>query len=182
MKKLKIMVIALLSIVMVCGTAIPSYAASTDVMIEVRETAMDNVSVTVPTTLPIVFNENGTNTLPTNWNIENTSAIAGIHLSKVEMNAGESGWKLLADSEDTRKLPLDTKAVQFSIGKESNMKTVAPVSGTESASGTVSFDADEIVIASGETQTLAFKVNRGAFSSSQASAKAFDMVLTFKFN
>lgn len=182
MKKMNKIIALVLSLVVVLGMTIPAQAASTEVMIEVKETAMDNVSVTVPTTLPIVFNENGTNTLPTNWNIENTSAIAGIHLSKVEMNAGESGWKLLADSENTKKLPLDTKSIQFSIGKDNALKTVAPVSGTESASGTVSFDAGEIVIASGETQTLAFKVNRGAFSSSQASAKAFDMVLTFKFN
>ena len=33
-----------------------------------------------------------------------------------------------------------------------------------------------------ETQVLSFGVERGAFTKSEASAKAFDMVLTFNFN
>ena len=76
-------VAAILSVVVIMGAAIPVNAASTDVNIEVKATAMDNVSVTVPTVLPIVFNEDGTNTLPSNWTIENISSIAGIHLRNV---------------------------------------------------------------------------------------------------
>lgn len=173
---------AILSLVVVMGAAIPVNAASADVNIEVKATTMDNVSVTVPTTLPIVFNEDGTNTLPTNWTIENISSIAGIHLSTVDMNAGASGWKVLAASQDTKTLSADTKAMKFSVGKSGALKLVAPTSGNESATGTVSFDDNAISIPSGQTQVLSFDVQRGAFTQDVATAKAFDMVLTFNFN
>lgn len=173
---------AILSFVVIMGATIPVNAASADVNIEVKATTMDNVSVTVPTTLPVVFNEDGSNTLPTNWAIENISSIAGIHLSAVDMDANSSGWKLLADTQDTKALKADTKSIKFSVGKQGSLKLVAPTSGTESATGTVSFDDNEITIASGQTQVLSFDVQRGAFTQDIASAKAFDMVLTFNFN
>lgn len=182
MKKFKILVAALLSVTVVLGTAVPTFAASTDVTIEVEATDMDNVSVTVPTTLPIVFNADGTNTLPSNWTIENKSTIAGIHLSKISMDAGGTGWKLLAASEDVSALSADTKSIQFLAGKAGELKLVAPNSGTENATGSVSFGDTEISIPSGETQVLSFDVERGAFTVTEASAKAFDMVLTFNFN
>ena len=87
MKKVKVLLAALLSVTVVLGTVVPTQAASSTVDIEVKATDMDNVSVTVPSSIPIVFNADGSNTLPTNWTIENKSAIAGIHLSKIEMNA-----------------------------------------------------------------------------------------------
>lgn len=179
MKKL---LATILSVIVLVGGTIPVNAASADVNIEVKATTMDNVSVTVPTTLPIVFNENGTNTLPSNWTIENVSSIAGIHLAEVSMDAKNTGWKLLASSVDTKTLKADTKSMQFSIGKTGEMKTVVPASGTENAKGTVQFDSAAITIPSGKTQVLSFSVKRGAFTSGQSAAKAFDMVLTFKFN
>ena len=182
MKKVKVLLAALLSVTVVLGTAIPTDAASADVNIEVQETTMDNVSVTVPTSIPIVFNADGTNTLPTNWTIENLSAIAGIHLSQIDMNAGNSGWKLLAASQNVKTISKDTKSIKFSVGKAGDLKLIAPTSGTENASGTGVFGNAEISIPSGETQVLSFDVQRGAFTKSEASAKAFDMVLTFKFN
>ena len=57
------------------GAAIPVNAASADVKIQVEATTMDNVSVTIPTTLPIIFVEDGTNILPSDWTIENVSSI-----------------------------------------------------------------------------------------------------------
>lgn len=179
---MKVLLAALLSVTVVLGTAVPTYAASADVNIEVQETTMDNVSVTVPTSIPIVFNADGTNTLPTNWTIENLSTIAGIHLSQIDMNGGNSGWKLLADSQNVKTISKDTKSIKFSVGKAGALKLVAPTSGTENASGTVTFGDTEISIPSGKTQVLSFDVERGAFTKSEASAKAFDMVLTFKFN
>lgn len=182
MKKLNLLLGALLSFTIIFGAAVTANAASTEVYIEIKETAMDNVSVTVPSTLPIIFNEDGTNTLPTNWSIENKSPIAGIHLSKIDMDAGESNWKLLADSQDTKSLAADTKSIRFSVGKGASLKTVVPTNGTEDSKGSVTFGASEIAIASGEKQILSFGVKRGAFTTSQASAKAFDMILTFDFN
>ena len=182
MKQVKVLLAALLSVTVILGTAVPTYAASSDVKIEVKETTMDNVSVTVPTTIPIVFNADGSNTLPTNWTIENVSTIAGIHLAKIDMDAGSSGWKLLADTQNVKTLSKDTKSIKFSVGKAGALKLVAPTSGTDSTSGSVTFGNTEIEIPSGQTQVLSFGVERGAFTKSEASAKAFDMVLTFNFN
>ena len=182
MKKTNVIIAAALSMVVLFGAAIPAKAASTEVTIEVKETIMDNVSVTVPTNLPIIFNEDGTNTLPTNWSIENISTIAGIHLAQIEMDGSGTGWKLLAESEDTKTMPVDSKAIQFSVGKEGALKMVVPNTGSENSQGAVTFLADEISIPSGETQVLSFEVERGAFTKSTASSKAFDMVLTFEFN
>lgn len=173
---------AILSVVVIMGAAIPVNAASADVNIEVKATTMDNVSVTIPSTLPIVFNEDGTNTLPSNWTIENISSIAGIHLSSVDMNSNESGWKLLAASQDTKTLKADTKSIKFSIGKQGALKLVAPLTGNEGMGGSVRFEDNAISIPSGQTQVLSFDVQRGAFTQDMASAKAFDMVLTFNFN
>ncbi len=182
MKKAKMILAAILSVTIILGGTIPSYAASTDVTIEVEATAMDRVSVTVPTTLPILFNEDGSNTLPTNWTIENRSAIAGIHLASVSMDAKTTGWKLMGSSGDTRVLKADTKTIQFSVGKSGALKMITPTSGSESATGMVEFDDADIVIPSGQTQVLSFTVSRGAFTKASAAAKAFDMVLTFAFN
>ena len=52
MKKVNIAIAAVLSMVVVFGATIPAQAASSDVNIEIKETTMDQVSVTVPTTLP----------------------------------------------------------------------------------------------------------------------------------
>ena len=182
MKKTSIIMAALLSVTILFSGVIPAQAASAEVNIEVKATTMDNVSVTVPTTLPVVFNEDGTNTLPTNWTIENISSIAGIHLSEVDMDAKTSGWKLLSASQDTKVLKADTKSIQFSIGEEGALKLVAPTSGNENAVGRVTFEETEIAIPSGETAVLSFDIKRGAFTEDMAAAKAFDMVLTFNFN
>lgn len=173
---------AILSLVVIMGAAIPVNAASADVKIQVEKTTMDNVSVTVPSTLPIVFVEDGTNILPSDWTIENISDIAGIHLSSVDMNSNESGWKLLAASQDTRTLKADTKSIKFSVGKPGALKLVAPLTGNEGMGGSVRFDANAITIAAGQSQVLAFDVQRGAFTQDIAAATAFIMTLTFKFN
>ena len=182
MKKWNILLAALLTITAIMGTTVPVEASSSVVNIEVKATTMDQVSVTVPTLLPIVFNEDGSNTLPTNWTIENKSTIAGIHLKQIDMVSKGDVWKLLADSRDTKTLSADTKAMKFSIGKEGELKVVAPTEGTEHSSGQLEFATGEISIPSGKTQKLDFGVERGAFTESQAYAEAFNMVLTFRFN
>lgn len=183
MKKTKVLLATLLTATAVVGSVLPAQAAQTsEVLIDVKATAMDRTSVTVPGTLPVVFNEDGTNLLPSDWKIENVSTIAGLHLAKVEMDSKESGWKLLADSADTKTLPVDTKSIQFYMGKVGELKLIAPTSGMESTTGLFAFEPDDISIPSGEAQVISFSINRGAFKTAKAAAKAFDMVLTFEFN
>lgn len=180
MKKKLLSLILFATLVM--GAAISANAASSEVDITIKATTMDNVSVTVPTTLPIIFNEDGSNTLPSNWTIKNVSTIAGIHLSEINLNSESTGWKLLTESENTKILAADTKSIKFYAGKAGNLKLVSPASSTANTEGSVTYAANEIAIASGESQVLTFEVERGAFTKAEASAKAFNMVLTFEFN
>ena len=173
--------VAILTLVVVMGAAIPVNAASAEVQIQVNATDM-NTSVTVPTQIPIIFNEDGTNTYPENWIVENNSAIAGIYLYQVRMDAGNTGWKVLASNGDTTKLAADTKAVQFSMGKEGNLKLVNPGGGAESSAGVLVYGEQEIQIPAGEDTKIEFNVERGAFTESIDMQKAFDMELTFKFS
>ena len=176
----KRVLVAILSMVVLVGAAIPVNAASADVNIEIKATDM-NMSVTVPSTLPIVFNEDGTNTFPSNWTIENVSSLAGIHLSTVDMNANSSGWKLVKESSSVKTQTVNGKAIKFFVGVPGNIKLVQPSNGNESETGTTSFGNTDICIAAGETKELTFAVERGAFTTPQSSEKAFDMVLTFEF-
>lgn len=183
MKKVRVLLAALLSVTVVLGTAVPTYAAEpvSNVLIEVNATDM-NVSVTVPSTLPIVFNADGTNTFPDNWTIENVSALAGIHLKQIDLHADGTGWKLVNDSETVRTQVANGKAIKFFAGVEGNMQLVEPDNGSESENGTATFGVSDICIASGQTKDINFSVERGAFTQTTVSAKAFTMELGFEFN
>ena len=150
-------------------------AASADVNIEVKATDM-NVSVTVPTVVPIVFNEDGTNTYPTNWTIENISSIAGIYLYSVDLT-GNNGWKLLTQAQDAKLLAVDSKKVKFTVGAGNAMNFVTPTTETE---GHTEFGATDIQLPSGTTKTLDFEVERGAFNQDASMEKAFDFNNTKK--
>ena len=180
MKKINVLLAALLSVTVLFGAAVPANAASADVNIEIKATTMDGVSVTVPTQLPILFNADGTNTIPDNWNIKNVSSIAGIHLEKIDMTV--NGWKLLPQSATISELPVNTHSLRFYAGPEGNVKLVAPKDGTENAVGSVTFDKTEFSLESGTDADLLFNVERGAFDVDKSAPEAFEMVLTFKFN
>ena len=184
MKKVKVLLATLLSATFVLGATVPAYAAeepAADVKIQIDATDM-NVSVTVPSVLPIVFNADGTNTIPDNWEIQNVSAIAGIHLTEVALDAESSGWVLLDAERDVSELLAGTKAVKFYAGNAGALKLVKPTEGTECTTGNVTFEESELSISSGEAKKLSFQVERGAFKQTQASSKAFKMLLTFDFN
>lgn len=180
MKKINVLLAALLSVTVLFGAAVPANAASADVNIEIKATTMDGVSVTVPTQLPILFNADGTNTIPDNWNIKNVSSIAGIHLEKIDMTG--NGWKLLPQSAVISELPVNSHSLRFYAGPEGNVKLVSPTGGAENASGSVTFEKTEFSLESGADADLLFDVERGAFDADKSAPEAFEMVLTFKFN
>lgn len=183
MKKVKVLLASLLSITVVLGSVVPSYAAEpvSEVQIAIEATDM-NVSVTVPSTLPIIFNADGTNTFADNWSIKNISALAGIHLTGVHLNGDGTGWKVVKDSATVKTQEVNGKSVKFFVGVPETMQLVMPSNGSESETGTATFDVDDICIPSGATKTLEFAVERGAFTETTASAKAFSMTLDFAFN
>ena len=183
MKKMRKMMATLLALTIVFGATVPVNAAkSTDVMIAVEETNMDKVSITVPATLPIVFNEDGTNTVPTNWTIDNHSKFATLYIASVQLDAKDSGWELLMDTQDVSELPADTKAMKLLVGADDVSEYVYPNEGMMASAGRASFSKGDISIASEEHKTMYFSIERGAFTTSQPSAKAFEMVITFGFN
>ncbi len=177
MKRMKVIVAALLAVTVIFGGVVPAHAASAEVNIEVKATDM-NVSVTVPTTIPIVFNEDGTNTYPTNWTVENVSTIAGIYLESVDLTSN-NGWSLLKGSEDSKKLPVDTKKMKLRMGVEDIMNLVEP---TADSDGYTMYNPSDIQLPSGTSKTINFEVERGAFNEGASMETAFDMVLTFQFS
>lgn len=174
MKNLKVLSVSALAL----STLVIPASASTDVKIETKATEMN---VTVPSSVEFIFNEDGSNTLPTNFNITNNSQIARVSLVKAEMDSANSGWRLLPSTSDTKLLAVDSKDIQFYMGLADNEKIVNP-GNTVANTGNVTWDNGEITIDALQTQNIAFDINRGAFNSAQSSAKAFDMTLTFEFN
>lgn len=177
MKKLNVLLAAVLSVALLFGANISASAASAEVQFEVKATDI-NVAVNVPTTLPIVFNEDGTNTYPTNWTIENTSPIARIYLYSVALTA-DNDWTLMTAGMDPKFTDVDSKKIKFYVGPEDDLQFM---SGRDSGtSGYIEFEPEEFTILSNSSKDLCFEVERGAYTQNASLQKAFDMVLTFKF-
>lgn len=201
MKKTKLLLGSTLCLGLMAGLTVPTNAA-TDVTIEIQETDLNNdigyvedkdgdgipdadmseFSVTVPAALPIIFNSDGTNTLPTNWQIENRSSIANISLTKVELDAKDSGWKLLPKSQEISNLAADTKAMKFYMGKSSNSLALVTPNEENNSLGSYEWENGSFTIPTESGKNVSFKVERGAFTSSESAASAFEMLLTFEFN
>ncbi len=178
MKKVKVFLAALLAVTVLFGGATPAHAKSAVVDITVEATDM-SVSVTVPSTIPIVFNEDGTNTYPSNWVIENNSNIAGIYLDDVAFTA-KNGWSLLGLDEDAKALPVGTKQVKFFMGTEEIFNHVTPAG--LSGGGGVSFEPTDIQLPARTSQKMEFEVERGAFTEAITAERAFELVFTFQFS
>jgi hypothetical protein len=175
MKKVNVFLAALLSVTILFGGAIPAQAASAEVTVEVKATDV-NTSVTVPSVLPIIFNEDGTNTYPSNWTIQNNSQIARVYLYSIKVDT-VNDWTLMTEAQDPIYNDVDSKKLKFYAGVEDNMQLL---NGTDSAY--VEFDPfDCLILPNGGTKDLSFKVERGAYTQSQSAKKVMEMVLTFKY-
>lgn len=201
MKKTKLLLGSTLCLGLMAGLAVPTNAA-TDVTIEIEETDLNNnigyvedkdgdglpdedmseFSVTVPAVLPIIFNSDGTNTLPTNWKVTNNSSIANISLVKVELDAKDSGWELLPESQEISSLAADTNAMKFYMGKSSNNLALITPNEDNASLGSYTWDNGVFTIPVETEKNVSFNVERGAFTSSQSASSAFEMLLTFEFN
>lgn len=159
-------------------------ASGSELNFEVEST---NVNVTVPTSVPFIFNRDGDTLVPNNFIIENNSKIAGIYLENITLDSKKEGWKVVDENFDLTTMGVDAKNVRIKFGKKGEgevMKFIEP-SGIRSAGvsrvGSASFDNSEINIQATKTQKLDFEIERGAFSKDEASSKAFDMTLQFRF-
>lgn len=177
----KILLSSALCVGMLANTSLVANAADfgSQIDIEVKATTVD---VTVPSSAPFVFNEDETNTLPSNWTIKNNSKIARVYVSKISVDGTDASWKVVDGTYDLKTMPVNTKNVRLKFGKEGALKLVAPKSGTENAQGEYVFGASDIVVPAGQTQELKFDIERGSFTQTQASSKAFNMTVEFNFS
>ena len=169
----------LLTVTVLFGGTMPAQAASAEVGIEIKATDI-NMAVTVPSQIPIIFNEDGTNTYPQNWTIVNESKIAGVYLEEVQMKQAEAGWYLAYEVITQEQLLVNTKTIKFYMGKPGDLKIINPQGGMITSKGARSF-SNALRIPAGEELTLDFKVERGAFTESYDMEKAFDMEFKFQF-
>lgn len=179
MKRVSVFLAAVLAVTVLFGGVMPSQAASAEVGIEIKATDI-NMAVTVPSQIPIIFNEDGTNTYPQNWTIVNESEIAGVYLDTVRMTQAEGGWYLAHNVLGQKDLAVNSKHIKFYMGKPGDLKIINPQGGMVTSQGESSF-ANTLPIPAGEELTLDFKVERGAFTESFNMQKAFDMEFTFVF-
>lgn len=178
--KMNVVLAMVLSVTLLFGATISANAASAEVKFDVKQTDT-NLAINVPTTLPIIFNEDGTNTYPTNWEIQNVGVLGCVCLKNVEMEATDAGWTLLDEKVDTSKLPVDTKSVKFKMGTEGSLRTVNPRTSDNPSLGLMYLEDDELTIEAGESKLIQFEVERGAFSKDISNRTTFNITLVFKY-
>ena len=147
---------------------------NTDVNVQVEATTMN---VTVPVSLPITFESDGSNTTPENFAVTNNSDIAGIHIAKIEFD-GENDWRLLPESADINNLDINSKDIKFSV----NDKLITPNGDVADDKGSILCDENDFNIEANSSINLKFDIEHGIFTENLPSEKAFTMVTTFAFN
>ena len=177
MKKILSIIIAIVLTFCLSLSVFATGTKSSTVNIQVKPTTMN---VTVPSSMPFVFNEDGTNTYPNNITITNNSTISNIYLAKVEMNGSSTGWKLLKDTYDVTNLSVNEKATIFKMGLSGALHTVTP-STDKATTGVATWTQSEFTIKSKETKTLAFDIKRGSFTDSTAQSVAYNITMTYNF-
>lgn len=179
MKKVSVFLAALLAVTVLFGGAMPAKAASAEVGIEIKATDV-NVAVTVPSQVPIVFNEDGSNTYPINWSITN-DGIARMRVSRIDARANGSGWNITGPETNVSTLPANTKTIQLYIGESNNKATLYPDNGYTDDEALCLFFGSAMNIPAGESLIVDFEIVRGAFTESASMSKAFDLEFTFEF-
>lgn len=114
----------------------------------------ENISVTVPSNLQIVFNEDGS-TAVSDYEIENQSVVP-IHITNIEVTP-YNGWCLVAKQE---KIQANQKKLVFTF-REQCLKE-----GSNSL---------QLTVPEKSKQNIGIQVSRGAWSNSQPEEKAFEM-------
>jgi len=179
MKKKNLFLVVLLAVTVLFGGTMQTMAASSEVGIEIKATDV-NVAVTVPSQIPIVFNEDGTNTYPINWSVTN-EGISKLRVSRIDARANGSGWTIAHPSVEISELPANTKTIQLYIGEASNKATMYPDKSEIDENAICLFSESAMNIPVGESLVVDFEIVRGAFTESASMEKAFDLEFTFEF-
>lgn len=176
-KKYRALLVAVLSFTMLAGATMTTNAAGTNVMFTVEATDI-TTAVTVPGTIPITFNADGTNTYPTNWAITNNSENASIKLTTITASLVRSAWRLLYNTDSMKDVTCDTNKIKFYMGVTGNMQFMAPDS---TGVGHINYGNSGIKIEAGESKVFSFEVKRGAFSESREEALGMELTLNFEY-
>lgn len=176
-KRISVMVLALFTVI---STVTQVSAFSSQISIRAEPTL---VNITMPQDAAFIFNEDGTNIVPENFNIQNNSSISGIHIDRIQLSEkNSSGWKL-STNPDLTTLPVNEKVVYLKIGKEGSEKHIKSIDNTDkSSTGESTFDAGDFVIPASSQTRLSFDITRGSFTKPVESSGAFDMTIDFSFN
>lgn len=180
MKINKLLMAGVLSLGVLGNSTLPVFAATgsygSSLEIEVRNTTMD---VTVPATLPMIFAEDGSNVLPDNWTVKNNSKTTKLYVSRIAVDAGNSGWKVVDDTVTPSNEYDNTKVIKLKMGKRGSEKLIKPVYSERNAEGLHQFANTDIVINPEQSETLSIQVERPRFTNSIANSKAFDLTIEF---
>lgn len=135
------------------------------------------VDITVPGTISFAFNADGSNDIPDNFIITNHNKIASFYLKDVNVNAGESGWKIASSDE---KIPMDEKTIMLKMGMKNAEKEIVPTNGTKDSIGAVSYTSSEFLLKPEVDTQMSFVVNRPIYTEQIKQTKAFDMDMNFE--
>lgn len=182
MKTFKTTAVAALALASITLGALPAFAlegdtANSELTIDVKATELN---MTVPGEAAVLFNEDETVTVPTNFDISNNSEVTAVSLTRVALDGG-SDWVLASDAKDLKQNGSDTKEARIKLGAEGKLKVIAPTEGNSAATGEATWANGEQSFAPSSTTNIKFEVERGAFSEAVAKAKAYDMTLNFEF-
>ena len=173
---------AALTVGMLGMTVTPAFAAGNggNVNVDIQAKAT-TVNVTVSDTAAFVFNEDGTNTTPSNFTVTNNSEIAGLHLVSANFTQeADKGWTIEDQNYSFKTMAKDTKKVALQLGAEGKLKDV--IKGTDGKTGKATFGANDFQLPAKTSKTVKFGVKRGAFSQAVANETAFKMVMNYEFD
>lgn len=146
-------------------TADDGYSSETNIDLNVEAATID---VTVPSSIDFIFNSDGSNTVPTNWKIENNGQVE-VMVSSLNL-ASVNDWKL------SSKAPTETNDKTIVLTIDNTLGTIAQ----DGLSATY-FNDGSLKIAKDDSHTFELGVQRANFSKNIASSKAFTATLNFKY-
>lgn len=165
----KMTLFGITSSMMVGLVPLSSFAAEID-----GATSNDGVNVTIPTEINVKFNADGTNTID-NLGIVNNSKNKEIYVNSISLDGSENNWSLLDSKTDIKTLSKDSKKVQFYV----NDNIIEP---NGEYKGLINFENKYSTIDSGDSGSLKFSINRGAFTKDIDAQKMFDMTINFGYS
>lgn len=173
---------AALTVGMLGMTVTPAFAAGNGENVNVDiEAKATTVNVTVSDTAAFVFNEDGTNTTPSNYTVTNNSEIAGLHLVSADFTQETgNGWTIENQDYSFKTMAKNTKKVALQLGADGNLKDV--VKGSDGTKGTATFGENDFQLPAKSSKTVKFDVKRGAFSQAVSNETAFRMRMNYEFD